>query len=89
MDDNNLTTSVYNLMIIHSSNYRSKNLINEAKPIKQPLTNPRQLNLPFPLLDMIEWLVVAEAWFKVDERSNETVDLGKVVPVIEQRSSTS
>jgi hypothetical protein len=37
---------------------------------------------------MIEWLVVAEDWFKVDERSNETVDLGKLVPEIEQRSST-
>jgi hypothetical protein len=75
-------------MIIYSTNHRSKNLINKAKPIKQPLTNPRQVNLPFPLLGMLEWLVVVEAWFKVDERINETVDLGKLVPEIEQRSST-
>jgi hypothetical protein len=34
---------------------------------------------------MIEWLVLAETWFKVDERSNETVDLGKLVPEVEQR----
>ncbi len=44
--------------------------------------------MPFPLLGMMDWLVVAEAWFKVDERNNETVDLGKLVPEIEQRSST-
>jgi hypothetical protein len=77
-------------MIIYSTNHRSKNLINKdkAKPIKQPLTNPRQVDLPFPLLGMMEWLVVAEAWFKVDERRNKTLDLGKLVPVIEQRSST-
>jgi hypothetical protein len=38
---------------------------------------------------MMEWLVVAEAWFKVNERSNETVDLGNnLVPEIEQRSSS-
>jgi hypothetical protein len=75
-------------MIIHSTNHRTKNLINKAKPIKQPLTNPRQVNFPFPLLGMLEWLVVAEAWFKVDERSNETVDLGKkMVPDIKQNSS--
>jgi hypothetical protein len=37
---------------------------------------------------MIKWLVVAETWFNVDERSNETVDLGKLVSEIEQRSST-
>jgi hypothetical protein len=75
-------------MIIYSTKHRSKNLINKAKPITQPLTNPRQVNLPFPLLGMMEWLVVVEALFKVDERSNETVDLGKLVPEIEQRSST-
>jgi hypothetical protein len=34
------------------------------------------------------WLVLAEAWFKVNERSNETVDLGKLAPEIEQRIST-
>jgi hypothetical protein len=72
-------------MIIHSTNHRSKNLTNKAKPIKQPLTNPRQANLPFPLLAMMEWLGVAEAWFKVDEKSNKTVDLGKLVPEIELR----
>jgi len=45
--------------------------------------------LPFPLLGTIEWFVVAEAWFKVNERrSNETVDLDKLVPEIEQRYST-
>ncbi len=27
---------------------------------------------------------MAEAWFKVDERSKETVDLDKLVPEIEQ-----
>jgi hypothetical protein len=75
-------------MRIYSTNHRSKNLINKAKPIKQPLTNPREVNLPFPRLGMMEWLVVAEAWFKVDERSNETVDLDKLVPKIEQISST-
>jgi hypothetical protein len=69
-------------------NHRTKNLINEAKPIKQPLTNTRWLNLPFLLLGMMEWLDVAEAWFKVNERSIETVDLGKkMVPDIEQNSS--
>jgi hypothetical protein len=74
-------------MIISSTNHTTKNLINEAKPIKQPLTSPRQVNLLFPLLGMMEWLVVAEAWFKVDTRSNETVDLGKkMVPDIEQNS---
>jgi len=31
------------------------------------------------------WLVLAEAGFKVNERSNETVDLGKLAPEIEQR----
>jgi hypothetical protein len=36
----------------------------------------------------MEWLVVAEAWFKVNERSNETVDLDTLVPEIEQRNST-
>jgi hypothetical protein len=76
------------LKIIHSTNHKTKNLINKAKSIKQPLTNPRQVNLPFPLLGRMEWLVVAEAWFKVDYRSNETVDLGKLVPEIEQRSSS-
>jgi hypothetical protein len=75
-------------MIIHSMNHRTENLINEAKPIKQPLTSPRQVNLPLPLLGMMEWLVVAEAWIKVNEISNETVDLGKkLVPVIERNSS--
>jgi hypothetical protein len=50
------------MMIIHSTNHRTKNLINKANPIKQPLTNPRQVNLLFPLLGMMdEWLVVAEA----------------------------
>ena len=45
--------------------------------------------MPFLLLGMMEWLVVAEAWFKVNERSNETVDLGNnLVPEIEQRSSS-
>jgi len=34
------------------------------------------------------WLVLAEAWFKVNERINETVDLGKLAPEIEQRIST-
>ena len=34
------------------------------------------------------WLVLAEAWFKVNERSNKTVDLGKLAPEIEQRNST-
>jgi hypothetical protein len=34
------------------------------------------------------WLVPAEAWFKVNERINETVDLGKLAPEIEQRNST-
>jgi hypothetical protein len=76
------------LMIIHSTNHRTKNLINKAKLIKKPLTNPRQVNLLFPLLGMMEWLVVAEAWFNVDERSNETVDFDKLVPQIKQRSST-
>jgi hypothetical protein len=37
---------------------------------------------------MMEWLVVAEARFEVDERGNETVDLGKLLPEIEQRNST-
>jgi hypothetical protein len=37
---------------------------------------------------MMEWLDVAEAWFKVNERSIEIVDLGKkMVPDIEQNSS--
>ncbi len=77
------------MMIIHSTNHRTKNLINIAKPIKQPLSNTRQVNLLFPLLGMMEWLVVAEAQFKVNERSNETVGLGKkLVPDIEQRSKT-
>jgi hypothetical protein len=58
-------------------NHRTKNLINIAKPIKQPLTNPKQANLPFLLLGMMEWLVVAEVWFTVNERRYETVDLGK------------
>jgi hypothetical protein len=85
---NDLRTSVDNLILIRSANHRTKNLINKAKPIKQPLTNPRQVNLPFLLLGMVEWLVVAEAWFKVNEGSNETVDLGKkMVPDIEQNSS--
>ncbi len=76
-------------MRIYSTNHRSKNLINKAKPIKQPLTNPKEVNLPFPLLGMMEWLVVVETWFKVDERSNhETVNLDKLVPEIEQISST-
>jgi len=88
MDDNDVTTSVYALMIIHSTNHRSKNLINKAKPTKQPLTNPRQVNLPFSLLGTMRWLVLAEAWFKVNERSDETVDLGKLAPEKEQRNST-
>ena len=77
-------------MIIHSTNHRSKNLINKAKLKKQPLTNhPRQVNLPFPLLGMIEWFDEAEAWFKVNERrSNETVDPDKLVPEIEQGNIT-
>jgi len=33
------------------------------------------------------WLVLAEAWFKVNERSNEMVDLGKLAPEIEQKNS--
>jgi hypothetical protein len=71
-----------------SSAARTKNRINKAKPIKQPCTNPRQVNLPFLLLGMMEWLVVPEAWFKVNDISNETVDLGKkMVPNIEQNSS--
>jgi hypothetical protein len=75
-------------MLIRSTNHRTKNLINKAKPIKKLLTNPRQVNLLFLLLGMMEWLVVAEAWFKVNERSNETVDLGKkMLPDIEQNSS--
>ena len=81
-------TSVDKLMLIRSTNHRTENLINKAKPIKQPLTNPGQVNLPFLLLGMMEWLVVAEAWFKVNERSNETVDLGNLVPEIELRSSS-
>jgi hypothetical protein len=36
----------------------------------------------------MEWLVVAEAWFTVNERSNETVDIDKLVPEIEQRNCT-
>ncbi len=45
--------------------------------------------MPFLLLGMMEWLVVAEAWFKVNERGNETVDLGNnLVPEIERRSSS-
>jgi hypothetical protein len=55
-------------MLIRSTNHRAENLINKAKPFKQPLTNPGQVNLPFLLLGMMEWLVVAEAWFKVNER---------------------
>jgi hypothetical protein len=74
-------------MLIRSTNHRTEDLINKAKPIKQPLTNPSQVKLPFLLLGMVEYLVVAEAWFKVNERSNETVDLGKLLPKIEQRSS--
>jgi hypothetical protein len=69
-------------------NHRTENLINKAKLIKQPLTNSRQVNLPFSVLGMMECLVVADTWFKVDERSNETVDLGKLVPEIEQKNST-
>ncbi len=88
IDDNDLRTSVDNLILIRSTNHRTKNLINKAKPIKQPLTNHRQVNLPFLLLGMMEWLVVTEVWFKVNERSNETVDLGKkMVPDIEQNSN--
>jgi hypothetical protein len=88
IDGNDLRSSVNILMIIRSTNHRTKNLINKAKPTKQPLTNPRQVNLPFLLLGILEWLVVAEAWFKVNERSNETVDLGKkMVPDIEQNIS--
>jgi hypothetical protein len=64
-------------MLIRSTNHRTKKLINKAKPIKQPLTNPKQVNLPFLLLGMMECLVVVEAWFKVNERRNKTVDLGK------------
>jgi hypothetical protein len=71
-------------MIIHFTNHRDKNLINKTKLIKQPLINPRQVNLPFPLLGIMEWLVVAVAWFKESERSIETVDLDKLVPEIEQ-----
>ena len=38
---------------------------------------------------MMEWLVVAQAGFKeVNERSNDNVDLGKLVPEIEQRNGT-
>ena len=40
IDDNDLRTSVDKLMLIRSTNHRTKNLINKAKPIKQPLTNP-------------------------------------------------
>jgi hypothetical protein len=41
----------------------------------------------FLLIGMMEWLV-AEGWFKVNERINETVDLGKkLLPDIEQNSS--
>ncbi len=83
-------TFVDKLMLIRSTNHRTENLINKAnQPIQQPLTNPGQVNLPFLLLGMMEWLVVAEAWFKVNERSNETVDLGNsLVPEIERRSSS-
>jgi hypothetical protein len=90
IDDNDLMTSVDKLMLIRSTNHRTENLINKAnQPIQQPLTNPGQVNLPFLLLGMMEWLVVAEAWFKVNERSNETVDLGNnLVPEIERRSSS-
>jgi len=34
------------------------------------------------------WLVLAEAWFEVNERIDEMVDLGKLAPEIEQRNST-
>jgi hypothetical protein len=34
------------------------------------------------------WLVLEEAWFKVNERSNETVDPGKLAHEIEQKNST-
>jgi len=34
------------------------------------------------------WLALAEAWFKANERINETMDLGKLAPEIEQRNST-
>ena len=34
------------------------------------------------------WLVLAKAWFKVNERSNKTVDLGKLAPEIEQGNIT-
>ena len=83
-------TSADKLMLIRSTNHRTENLINKANQlIQQPLTNPGQVNLPFLLLGMMEWLVVAEAWFKVNERSNETVDLGNnLVPEIERRSSS-
>jgi hypothetical protein len=38
---------------------------------------------------MMEWLVVVEAWFKVNVKSNETLDLvgKKLVPDIEQKST--
>jgi hypothetical protein len=65
------------LILIRSTKHRTKNLNKKAKPIKQPLKNPRQVNLSFLLLGMMDWLAVAEAWFKVNERSNETVDLCK------------
>ena len=44
--------------------------------------------MPFPLLGTIEWFDEAEAWFKVNERSDKTVDLGKLAPEKEQRNST-
>lgn len=36
----------------------------------------------------MRWLVLAEAWVKVNESINEMVDLDKLAPEIEQRIST-
>jgi hypothetical protein len=38
---------------------------------------------------MMEWLVVAEAQFKVNERSHETVDLGKKACTLEIQQKNS
>ena len=62
-----------NLMWIHSKNHRTENLIKKAKLLKQPLTSPSQVNLPNPLLGMLEWCVQGRSWFKVNERNHETV----------------
>jgi hypothetical protein len=77
------------LILIRSTNHRTEILINKAKPINNLSQILARWNcLPFILLGMMEWLVVAKAWFKVNERSIETVDLGNLVPEIEQRSSS-